>query len=78
MQPVEKDLEQYSWFHMAQSIRNKDNTIIAEFPNAKGVSPNTISSPDGNFLVNYQGVFNKENDKLFIQPNFFTKYCVNI
>jgi len=71
MQPVEKDLEQYSWFHMAQSIRNQDNTIIAEFPNAKGVSPNTISSPDGNFLVNYQGVFNKENELLITLSSFF-------
>lgn len=71
MLPVEEDLEKYSWLHMAQSIRTQNNTIIAEFPNAKGISPNTISSPDGNFLVNYQGIFNKENELLITLSSYF-------
>jgi hypothetical protein len=71
MEPFEKDLENYSWFHFAQNIKSINNTIIAEFPNAKQVSPNPTSSPDGNYIANYQGIFNKENELLIALSSFF-------
>ena len=71
MDPFEEDLEDYSWFHFAQSVKTLDNISIAEFPNAKQVSPNPTSSPDGNYIANYQGVFNKENELLIALSSFF-------
>lgn len=71
MEPFEKDLENYSWFHFAQTVKTSDNVSIAEFPNAKQVSPNPTSSPDGNYIANYQGIFNKENELLIALSSFF-------
>ena len=71
MEPFEKDLENYHWFHFAQNVKTIDNNSIAEFPNAKQVSPNPTSSLDGNYIINYQGVFNKENELLIKLSSFF-------
>ncbi|WP_111707240.1 toll/interleukin-1 receptor domain-containing protein [Lutibacter citreus] len=68
---LENDLEDYFKFHNAQTLKNQDSILVAEFPNAIGISPKSSSSSNGDYLVNYQGVFNKENELLITLSSYF-------
>jgi hypothetical protein len=56
---------------------------VAKFPDSKGVAPNITTSPNGEFLVNYQGIFNKENELLITLRSYFIDnsgiaYCFSL
>jgi len=64
MVPADENSEPYAWFHFAHEIRDKDNNLVVEFPAAKGADLYTIKSPNEMYNLNYQGVFNANNDLL--------------
>jgi|GEM_PF-2266293 len=83
MVPVAGGQDEFVWFHYAQTIRDKKDAVVAEFPDAKGVAPNITTSPNGKFLVNYQGIFNKENELLIFLRSYFIDnpgiaYCFSL
>ena len=64
MIPADQSSEPFTWFHFAHEIRDKDNNLVVDFPPAKGVDLYTIKSPDEIYNLNYQGLFNANNDLL--------------
>lgn len=83
MVPVAGGQDEFLWFHYAQVIRDKQDAVVAEFPDAKGVAPKITTSPSGKFLVNYQGIFNKENELLITLSSYFIDnpgiaYCFSL
>lgn len=65
MQPTTKDADPDNLFQYAQAIKTtKDDNLVAEFTDARGVDLTVILSPDKKFLASYQGLFNAQNDLL--------------
>jgi hypothetical protein len=71
MVPVAGGQDEFTWFHYAQIIRDKQDVVVAEFPDAKGVSPKITTSPNGKFSANYQGIFNNEKELLITLSSYF-------
>ena len=83
MVPVAGGQDKFTWFHFAQIIRDQKSAAVAEFPDAKGVAPIITQSPNGKFLVNYQGIFNRENELLITLRSYFIDnsgiaYCFSL
>jgi hypothetical protein len=83
MVPVVGEQDEFLWFHYAQTIHDRQGAVVAEFPDAKGVTPKITTSPNGKFLVNYQGVFNNDNELLITLSSFFIDnpgiaYCFSL
>ncbi|SDB43086.1 TIR domain-containing protein [Flavobacteriaceae bacterium MAR_2010_188] len=60
----EEMMDLFSWFHYKQTIYDFNHKPIIEFPNAKGADLTLTTSSDGRFSINYQGIFNAENELL--------------
>jgi hypothetical protein len=83
MVPVAGEPDEPFWFHYAQTIRDRQDRVVAEFPEAEGVTPKIMTSPNGKFLVNYQGIFNNENELLITLSIYFfdnpgIAYCFSL
>ena len=83
MVPVVGGQDEFLWFHYAQIIRDRQDKVVAEFPEAKGVVPKITTGPNWKFLVNYQGIFNNENDLLRTLSSYFIDnpgiaYCFSL
>jgi len=72
MVPVsESSDDNFTWFHYAQTVHDQNGDIIAEFPNATAITTDIVTSPGGNFLVSYQGIFNKNRELLIRLAAYF-------
>ena len=83
MIPAAGEPDEPFWFHYAQTVRDRQDSLVAEFPEAKGVAQKIMTSPDGKFLVNYQGIFNNENETLVALGSYFfdnpgIAYCFSL
>lgn len=80
MQPVEAGLDPFTWFHFAQTVYTRDGSVLAEFPDAMAAGYDTNASPDGSYILNYQGIFNAAGQRLVtlnldVIDNPGTAYC---
>lgn len=71
------------WFHYAQTIRDRHDRVVADFPAAKVVMVDIVTSPNKKFLVNYRGIFNSENELLITLNSYFIDnsgitYCFSL
>jgi hypothetical protein len=64
MKLVGEPQDEEFWFHYHQKIYNVDNGDVIEFPNAVASDITSVETADGQFLANYQGLFNSDDDLL--------------
>lgn len=62
--PLDEEVSDMSVFHSNQKLFDKENNLIAEFPNAKGAIYDATLSPNGENSVSYKGIFNINGDQL--------------
>ena len=65
-----KETDPDFWFHDSQTIKNTEGEIVTEFLAGNGAGAMTaVTSPNNEFFVSYQGVFNSHNDLLITLNN---------